>query len=145
MQSGPYLGEDDIVRFEDVYGRQNVTFRIGHPFPPASLPPMTETLACFKAYDIRGQIPSQLNEDIAYRIGRAYAAWVKPGQVVVGRDVRLSSACLCDALVRGLRDSGAEVWDIGLCGTEEVYFATFSPGAGRRASLVTASHNPRGL
>ncbi len=102
---------------------------------------MTETLACFKAYDIRGQIPAQLNEDIAYRIGRAYAALVKPSQVVVGRDVRLSSASLCDALARGLRDSGAEVWDIGLCGTEEVYFATFHQGVDG-GIMVTASHNP---
>jgi phosphomannomutase len=102
---------------------------------------MAETLDCFKAYDIRGRIPDQLNEDIAYRIGRAYAAFLNPESVVVGRDIRLSSAALCQALISGLMDGGADVLDIGLGGTEEVYFATFH----HRTSggiMVTASHNP---
>ena len=96
---------------------------------------------CFKAYDIRGRVPEELNEDIAYRIGRAYAASVKPRRVIVGRDVRLSSESLCRALTQGLVDSGVDVFDIGLCGTEQVYFATFfkkSDGG----IMVTASHNP---
>lgn len=102
---------------------------------------VTKSLACFKAYDIRGQIPTQLNEDVAYRIGRAYAAFLKPTQVVVGRDVRLTSPALCAALTQGLRDSGVDVVDIGLCGTEEVYFATFYQQLAG-GIMVTASHNP---
>ena len=102
---------------------------------------MTSSLSCFKAYDIRGQIPTQLNEDIAYRIGRAVAAFLEPQKVAVGRDVRLSSASLCAALSRGLMDGGADVLDIGLCGTEEVYFTTFHEGLDG-GIMVTASHNP---
>ena len=98
-------------------------------------------LTCFKAYDVRGRLGEELNEEIAYRIGRAYAAHLKPQTMVVGRDVRLSSEDLCAALARGLCDGGADVLDIGLCGTEEVYHATFSqPVDG--GIMVTASHNP---
>ena len=96
---------------------------------------------CFKAYDIRGRLPDELNEEIAYRIGRAYAAFLSPARVIVGRDVRLSSASLSGALSRGLTEGGADVLDIGLCGTEEVYFATFDSGADG-GIMVTASHNP---
>ena len=100
-----------------------------------------EKITCFKAYDVRGRIPDQLNKDIAYRIGRAYAAFLKPKTVVVGEDIRLSSPGLRQALVRGLRDSGVNVKELGLCGTEVVYFATdhydFDGGI-----MVTASHNP---
>lgn len=99
------------------------------------------TLPAFKAYDVRGRIPDELDEDLAYRIGRAYAGFVKPRRVVVGRDIRLSSAQLCMALVRGLSDSGVEVHDIGPCGTEGVYFATFDGGFDGGV-MVTASHNP---
>lgn len=102
---------------------------------------MISSLSCFKAYDIRGQIPNQLNEDIAYRIGRAFAAFLKPRRVAVGRDVRLSSASLCGALSRGLMEGGADVLDIGLCGTEEIYFTTFHEGLDG-GIMVTASHNP---
>lgn len=98
-------------------------------------------LPCFKPYDIRGRLPDELNEDIAWRIGRAYAEYLRPGRVVVGRDVRLSSAALCDALAAGLMEGGAEVFDIGLCGTEEIYFATFAAGMDG-GIMVTASHNP---
>uniref|UniRef100_C6E0K5 Phosphomannomutase n=1 Tax=Geobacter sp. (strain M21) TaxID=443144 RepID=C6E0K5_GEOSM len=98
-------------------------------------------MQCFKAYDIRGRIPDELNEDMAYRIGRSYAACVKPRRVIVGRDIRLSSASLCGALTRGLTDSGVDVFDIGLCGTEEVYFATFFSEMDG-GIMVTASHNP---
>jgi phosphomannomutase/phosphomannomutase/phosphoglucomutase len=99
------------------------------------------TLTAFKAYDIRGRIPSELNEDLAYKIGRAFVAFLKPRRVCVGRDIRLSSDLLCTALIRGLTDSGAEVYDIGLCGTEGVYFGTFSGGFDG-GIMVTASHNP---
>jgi phosphomannomutase/phosphomannomutase/phosphoglucomutase len=95
----------------------------------------------FKAYDLRGRIPEELNEDVAYRIGRAYAEFVKPKRVVVGRDIRLSSDLLCKALEQGLLDSGVDVYDIGLCGTEVVYFATFAREMDG-GIMVTASHNP---
>jgi phosphomannomutase len=96
---------------------------------------------CFKAYDIRGRIPDQLNEDVAYRVGRAFAQLLMPGKVVVGQDVRATSAALTTALVRGLTEGGADVLDIGLCGTEEVCFATSYAKAGG-GIMVTASHNP---
>ena len=98
-------------------------------------------LTCFKAYDIRGRLPDELNDDIAWRIGRAYAEFLKPQKIVVGRDVRLSSEALCRALAAGLTDGGADVFDIGLCGTEEIYFATFAE-AMDGGIMVTASHNP---
>ena len=103
---------------------------------PASAP-----ITGFKAYDYRGRIPSELNPDVAYRIGRAYAEFLKPQRVVVGKDIRLSSEELADALSRGLLDSGVDVYDIGLCGTEVVYFATFSESMDG-GIMVTASHNP---
>ena len=98
-------------------------------------------IAGFKAYDLRGRIPDELNEDVAYRVGRAYAEFLKPQKVVVGRDIRLSSEELCKALEQGLLDSGVDVYDIGLCGTEVVYFATFARGMDG-GIMVTASHNP---
>ncbi|MEY4642315.1 MAG: hypothetical protein RLZZ227_2309 [Pseudomonadota bacterium] len=101
-----------------------------------------ENFTCFKAYDVRGRIPDQLNEDIAYRIGRAYAAFLNPVRVVVGYDIRLSSQSICAALSKGLMDSGVDVYNIGLCGTEEIYFATsYLKMDGGIA--VTASHNPK--
>lgn len=107
---------------------------------------MTATLDCFKAYDIRGRLPDQLNEEIAWRIGRAYAAELAPRAVVVGYDVRLASPDLAVAVTRGLTEGGADVIDIGLCGTEEVYFQTFHRAAGGQpvdgGIMVTASHNP---
>ena len=108
---------------------------------------MTQNLSCFKAYDIRGRLPDELNTDIAYRIGRAYAESIKPKRVIVGRDIRLSSDELADALIKGLQDSGVDVYDIGLSGTEEVYYATFAyQDAGVAMDggiMVTASHNPK--
>jgi phosphomannomutase len=98
-------------------------------------------LNAFKAYDIRGRIPDEINESLAYDIGRAYAGFVKPGRVAVGYDIRLSSQQLATALKRGLMDSGSDVLDIGLCGTEGSYFATFSEGLDG-GIMVTASHNP---
>ncbi len=103
---------------------------------------MSETISCFKAYDVRGRIPDQLNEDIAYRIGRAYADVIQPGSVVVGHDIRLTSESIKGALVKGLRDQGVDVLDVGLCGTEEIYFATSHLGVGGGIA-VTASHNPK--
>jgi len=96
---------------------------------------------CFKAYDVRGRIPEELNPSSAYAIGRAYAEWLKPKRVAVGRDIRLSSAELAEALIEGLTDAGVDVFDIGLCGTEGVYFATFSQQLDG-GIMVTASHNP---
>ena len=98
-------------------------------------------IAGFKAYDLRGRIPSELNEDVAYRVGRAYADFVRPRRVIVGRDIRLSSEEISRALEQGLLDSGVDVYDVGLCGTEVVYFATFS-GKMDGGVMVTASHNP---
>ena len=102
---------------------------------------MSEELTCFKAYDVRGRVPDQLNSDIAYRIGRAYAEFVKPERVVVGFDIRLSSQELCASLSRGLMESGVDVINIGQCGTEEIYFAT-SYLKVDGGIVVTASHNP---
>jgi phosphomannomutase len=98
-------------------------------------------LKCFKAYDIRGRIPDELNEDLAYDIARGYAALLTPKKVCVGRDVRLSSEAMVAALTRGLNDSGCDVVDIGLCPTEEIYFATSHLGLDG-GIMVTASHNP---
>ena len=102
---------------------------------------MNAELACFKAYDIRGRLPDELNETLAYRIGRACAAWLQPRQVAVGHDVRLGSPALSAAVTEGLRDGGADVVDIGLCGAEEIYFAAFHQQLDG-GIMVTASHNP---
>ena len=98
-------------------------------------------ITCFKAYDIRGQLGTQLNEDIAYRIARAFAQWLKPKRIVLGGDIRESSAALKAALANGLRDEGVDVLDLGMVGTEEVYFATFHLEVDGGIE-VTASHNP---
>jgi phosphomannomutase len=98
-------------------------------------------LTCFKAYDVRGRIPGELNDALAYQIGQAYAAFVRPKAVAVGRDIRATSASLATALIRGLNDAGCDVADIGLCGTEGVYFATFAEKLDG-GIMVTASHNP---
>jgi phosphomannomutase len=100
-----------------------------------------KSISCFKAYDVRGRVPDELNEDIAYAIGRSFAAFLDARQVVVGYDIRISSKKISGALARGLCSSGAEVLEIGLCGTEEVYFATAALGADG-GIMVTASHNP---
>jgi phosphomannomutase len=100
-----------------------------------------KSITCFKAYDLRGRIPTELNDDVAYRVARGYAQFLTPNRVVVGRDIRLSSAGLTDAVCRGLTDSGVDVYDIGVCGTEGVYFATFNGGYDG-GIMITASHNP---
>ncbi|MDP2760812.1 MAG: phosphomannomutase CpsG [Sideroxyarcus sp.] len=99
------------------------------------------TLTCFKAYDIRGKLGEELNDDIAYRIGRAYAQHLGAKRVVVGGDVRLTSATLKQSLAHGLMDGGADVIDIGMVGTEEIYFAAFHLDVDG-GTEVTASHNP---
>ncbi|MBK0366896.1 colanic acid biosynthesis phosphomannomutase CpsG, partial [Salmonella enterica] len=98
-------------------------------------------LTCFKAYDIRGRLGEELNEDIAWRIGRAYGEYLKPKTIVLGGDVRLTSEALKLALAKGLQDAGVDVLDIGMSGTEEIYFATFHLGVDGGIE-VTASHNP---
>lgn len=98
-------------------------------------------LTCFKAYDIRGRLGSELNEEIAYKIGRAYGQIYQPKTVVVGCDVRLSSEDLKQATIRGLNDAGVNVLDLGMTGTEEVYFGAFHLDV-QGGIEVTASHNP---
>ena len=95
----------------------------------------------FKAYDIRGVVPEDMNEDIAYHLGRAFAFTEKAQKIVVGHDIRLTGPSLSAALVKGLRQAGATVIDIGQCGTEMIYFATaFLQADG--GIMITASHNP---
>ena len=98
-------------------------------------------LAAFKAYDVRGRIPDEINADLVYQTARAYAAFLKPRKVCVGHDIRLTSREFAEAAMRGLTDSGVDVFDIGLCGTEGTYFATFHYQLDG-GLMVTASHNP---
>jgi len=102
---------------------------------------MGQLLPCFKAYDVRGKIPSELNPDIAYNIGRAYADLIKPKTVCIGYDIRLSGPELYKALARGLNDAGVDVVHLGMVGTEMVYFATANYGYDGGV-MITASHNP---
>ncbi|HLT14568.1 MAG TPA: phosphomannomutase [Marinobacter sp.] len=99
-------------------------------------------VSCFKAYDLRGRVPDQLNPELAERIGRSYVKLTNARRVAVGYDIRLSSPDIAAALSSGLMAAGANVYDIGLCGTEQVYFATshYDLDGG---IMVTASHNPR--
>jgi phosphomannomutase/phosphomannomutase/phosphoglucomutase len=99
------------------------------------------TLTCFKAYDVRGKLGDELNEDIAYKIGRAYAHYLNAKRVAIGGDIRLSSEPLKQALAKGLMDAGADVIDLGMTGTEEIYFAAFHLDIDGGIE-VTASHNP---
>lgn len=99
------------------------------------------TYTCFKAYDIRGKLGDELNADIARRIGRAFAEGLAAKRVVLGQDCRASSAELAQAVAEGLVAAGVEVMDLGLCGTEEMYFATTALDADGGIE-VTASHNP---
>lgn len=98
-------------------------------------------LTCFKAYDVRGRLGDELNEEIAYKIGRAYAHHLNAKRVAVGGDVRETSEALKLALAQGLMDSGCDVIDIGMTGTEEIYFAAFHLDVDGGIE-VTASHNP---
>lgn len=99
------------------------------------------SLTCFKAYDIRGKLGSELNEEIAYKIGRAYGQIYQPKTVVIGCDIRLSSEGLKQATIQGLIDAGVNVLDLGMTGTEEVYFGAFHLDV-QGGIEITASHNP---
>ncbi len=98
-------------------------------------------LSCFKAYDIRGRVPDELNEDLAFRIGQASAALLSSKSIVIGYDIRLSSPVLASALTEGFLKAGVDVFDLGQCGTEEIYFAAFHLDVDG-GIIVTASHNP---
>ncbi len=102
---------------------------------------MINEISCFKAYDVRGRIPSELNDDVAFRIGVGIASYFSAESVVVGYDVRPSSIDILNALTKGMNSQGVKVFSIGLCGTEEIYFATnhLKTDAG---VMITASHNP---
>ncbi len=102
---------------------------------------MSELLSCFKAYDIRGKVPEELDADLAYRIGQALVRRFEPVRMALGHDIRLSGPELCLALAEGLRDGGADVIDLGLVGTEEIYFAASHLDVDG-GIIVTASHNP---
>ena len=99
-------------------------------------------LPCFKAYDIRGKVPDELNEELAFYIGQAYAARFKPAKMAVAHDIRLSGPALTKALTKGFLQAGVDVVNIGECGTEEIYHAAFSMEDVDGGIIVTASHNP---
>ncbi|MBI5556714.1 MAG: phosphomannomutase [Deltaproteobacteria bacterium] len=101
----------------------------------------SDHLACFKAYDIRGRVPDELHEELAFHIGQAYALQFKPRKMAIGHDIRLSGPSLAKALADGFLAAGVDVVDLGLCGTEEIYFAAFSLDVDG-GIIVTASHNP---
>ena len=98
-------------------------------------------IAGFKAYDVRGKVPLELNNELAYKIGRAFSKFLGAKKIVIGYDIRKSSVEISKALKNGLNDSGVDVIDIGLCGTEMIYFSTphFDADGG---IMITASHNP---
>ncbi|CQR70475.1 Phosphomannomutase/phosphoglucomutase [Sporomusa ovata DSM 2662] len=98
--------------------------------------------AAFKAYDIRGKVPEELNEAMAYRIGRAFVDIVAAKKVAVGNDIRLSGPAFKSAVIKGLTEMGCDVVDIGLCGTEQIYFATAHLKLDG-GIMITASHNPK--
>src|SRR3990170_5006530 len=100
-----------------------------------------ERLSSFKAYDIRGKVPSELNANLAYKIGKTYPVLINAKKIVIGHDIRKSSEEISAALAKGLTESGVDVIDIGLCGTEMVYYATPALDADG-GIMITASHNP---
>jgi phosphomannomutase len=104
--------------------------------------PRVLDLKVFKAYDVRGVYPDELDEEGAYAIGRAYAEQFEPSRVAVGRDMRLSAPSMSEAVMSGVAEGGAEVLDLGMVGTEMVYFAVGSLGLDGGIA-VTASHNPK--
>lgn len=104
-------------------------------------PSMTSSLPCFKAYDVRGRVPDELDEKLAFTIGQSYSAVFSPKKIAIGYDVRLSSPALARALSNGFLAAGVDVVDLGLCGTEEIYFAAFHLAVDGGV-IVTASHNP---
>jgi phosphomannomutase len=100
-----------------------------------------ETMRIFKAYDVRGTYPDQINEEITYKIGRAFVRFLGAKKVAVGRDIRQSSPALFEQLKKGIADEGADVYDLGLCTTPMVYFASGTLDV-EGAIILTASHNP---
>lgn len=100
-----------------------------------------DKIASFKAYDIRGKVPGDLNTDLAYKVGKSVVKYLNAKKILIGRDVRKSSPELAEALTKGITENGADVYDLGLCGTEMIYFGTphFDADAG---VMITASHNP---
>ncbi len=100
-----------------------------------------EKLPCFKAYDVRGRVPEELNADLAYKIGRAYAAFLSRSGWRWGKIYAPPACALAAALTAGLNDAGVDVWDLGLCGTEQIYFYT-SHLELDGGIMVTATHNP---
>jgi len=100
-----------------------------------------DKINCFKAYDIRGKVPSELNTDLAYKIGLAYSKYIDAKKAVIGYDIRKSSKELADALTKGMTDCGTDVINIGLCGTEMIYYSTSALKADG-GIMITASHNP---
>ena len=107
-----------------------------HPGEPSSIPSVLDP-SVFKAYDVRGLYPSQLDEDGAYRVARAYVEHFEPRAVALGRDMRLSSPAMLAAAGEGIADAGADVVDLGLVGTEMLYHAVTELG------LEAASASPR--
>ncbi len=116
--------------------KQNNHLRLHHLWGECQI-----ILTCFKTYDVRGRVGYDLDETIAYRIGRAFAQSLAARRIVVGCDARLSGPSLKTALVEGLLDAGADVVDLGLTGTEEIYFASFHLDVDGGVE-ITASHNP---
>ena len=100
-----------------------------------------EKIASFKAYDIRGKVPGDLNVDLAYKVGKAIVKYLNAKKVLIGMDVRKSSPELAEALTKGITENGADVYDLGLCGTEMIYFGTPHLNADAGV-MITASHNP---
>lgn len=100
-----------------------------------------DKIKCFKAYDIRGKVPSELDVELAFKIGVAFAKHIDAEKIVIGRDIRKSSDALFEAIKKGLNNNGVDVIDIGLCGTEMVYYATSALEADG-GIMITASHNP---
>ncbi len=131
----PFHGAGSRISHGEARGRSGMV--------SAGRDPMSR-LACFKAYDVRGRVPDEIDARLARDIGRAYAAFTGARRVVVGHDIRPSSPELAEAVAEGLNLAGVDVVDIGLCGTEHVYFATFHLGLGG-GIMVTASHNPARL
>src|SRR5579862_4772176 len=102
---------------------------------------MGQFLPAFKAYDVRGVVPTEVNPEMAYAVARAYSDLIKPKTVCIGRDIRLSGPELYEALAHGFNDAGVDVVDLGMVGTEMVYFATANYGYSGGV-MITASHNP---
>src|SRR5512132_1104817 len=96
----------------------------------------------FKAYDIRGIYPTQLNEETAYSVGRAFVAYLRAKRIAVSRDMRVSSPAMAAAFIDGARDQGCDVVDYGLMGTDMLYFAVARDGHDGGVQ-ITASHNPK--